>query len=48
MENGEATGLVDTSDTLGALGPVTSFGTDADGEVYVLTDEGRVLKLVAG
>jgi glucose/arabinose dehydrogenase len=46
MENGAASELADTSDTLGVVGQVTSFGTDADGEMYVLTDEGRVLKMV--
>ena len=31
--------------SVGTLGSVTSFGEDADGELYVLTHEGRIWKL---
>lgn len=45
--DGAATDVIDTADELGSLGNVTSFGVDAEGEMYVLVDDGRVLKLVA-
>jgi glucose/arabinose dehydrogenase len=45
--DGAAAAVSDTADTLGSLGQVTSFGTDAAGEMYVLTDDGSVLKMVA-
>jgi glucose/arabinose dehydrogenase len=47
-ENGEATGLVNTGDDLGSIGNVTSFGTDAAGEMLVLTDDGLVFRMVPG
>ena len=47
-ENGEATGLVNTGDDLGSIGNINSFGTDAEGEMYVLTDDGLVFKMVPG
>jgi hypothetical protein len=31
----------------GTLGSVTSFGEDRDGELYVVTHEGRIWKLAA-
>ncbi|RYE07986.1 MAG: glucose dehydrogenase [Hyphomicrobiales bacterium] len=46
-ENGEATGLVSTADGIGSVGNVNAFGTDAEGEMYVLNDDGTILKLVA-
>lgn len=45
--DGAATDIIDTADGLGSLGNVTSFGADAEGEMYVLVDDGRVLKMVA-
>jgi glucose/arabinose dehydrogenase len=45
--NGEVTGHVSFADSLGSLGNITSFGNDAAGELYVLTDDGRALKMVA-
>jgi hypothetical protein len=47
-EGGEATALVNTGAELGSLGNVNGFGTDAAGEMYVLTDDGAVLKMVPG
>ncbi len=46
IENPEAPG-VDWTDQVGNAGQVVSFGTDAAGEVYVLTEEGSVLRLEA-
>lgn len=46
MKDGVATDLVDTADGLGSLGNITAFGADSAGELYVLTDDGRVLKMV--
>lgn len=43
-ENGEATGLVAGE----SLGTVTSFGTDAEGEMLVVTDDGLVFRMVPG
>lgn len=36
----------DWSSELGAVGAITSFGTDASGELYITTGEGTVFKLV--
>jgi glucose/arabinose dehydrogenase len=47
-EDGSATGLVNTGETLGSIGNVTSFGTDAAGEMIVLTDDGLVFRMVPG
>jgi glucose/arabinose dehydrogenase len=44
-EDGAATGLVNTGER---LGNVTSFGTDADGEMLVVTDDGLVFRMVPG
>jgi glucose/arabinose dehydrogenase len=43
-ENGAATALVAGE----SLGTVTSFGTDADGEMLVVTDDGLVFRMVPG
>ena len=45
-ENGEATDLVNVQGGIGGIGNVTSFGTDADGEMLVMNDAGLVLRLV--
>lgn len=47
VEDGTATGLVNTGADLGSVGNVTSFGTDAAGEMLLLTEEGAVLQMVA-
>jgi hypothetical protein len=47
-EDGAATGLVNTGDDLGSIGNVTSFGSDAAGEMLVLTDDGLVFRMVPG
>jgi len=44
-EDGAATDLVDTGESLGS---VTSFGTDAAGEMLVVTDDGLVFRMVPG
>jgi glucose/arabinose dehydrogenase len=46
-EDGTARDFVSTGDTLGSVGSINSFGSDADGELYVLTDQGDVLRMVA-
>ena len=45
-ENGQVTEEKDWEPELGRLGTVTSFGTDAQGELYVTTFEGDLLKIV--
>ena len=45
-ENGQAQDLVDWSEQLGDLGPITSFGIDGAGELYIMTAEGSLLKIV--
>ena len=45
-ENGQVTKEKDWEPELGRLGTVTSFGTDAQGELYVTTFEGDLLKIV--
>jgi glucose/arabinose dehydrogenase len=47
-EGGEATAVVNTGAELGSLGNINAFGLDAGGELYVLTDDGAVLKMVPG
>lgn len=42
-ENGEATAMFASEDSMGT---VTSFGTDADGEMLIVTDDGIVLRMV--
>jgi len=39
--------ITDWTDSVGRLGRVASFGTDAFGEIYVLTSDGDILKIVA-
>jgi glucose/arabinose dehydrogenase len=47
VENGQAVDPRDFTSTLGgALGNVTSFGTDAAGEVYIVDRDGQVHKIV--
>jgi glucose/arabinose dehydrogenase len=45
-ESEKATALVNTGAKVGSVGNVNAFGTDAEGEMYVLTDDGAVLKMV--
>ena len=47
MAGGVATDLADWP-TLRPGGAVPSFGEDAAGELYVLSADGRVLKIVPG
>jgi glucose/arabinose dehydrogenase len=44
-EDGAAAGLVNTGESLGT---VTSFGTDPEGEMLVVTDDGLVFRMVPG
>lgn len=44
--DGKVTGETDWTDQLGAQGQVTSFGTDGAGELYVMTIDGNLSKLV--
>ena len=37
----------DWTDRVGVAGQITAFGVDADGEIYILTWAGEILKLVA-
>jgi glucose/arabinose dehydrogenase len=46
LTSGKAQGFVDLSNELGSLGQITSFGEDSSGEIYALTIDGQVLKLV--
>ncbi len=46
LTNGQPTRVVGISDGLASLGQVSSFGVDAAGEVYMLTFDGTVAKLV--
>lgn len=48
LENGVATGLVNTGDDLGSFGNITAFGSDAAGEMLVVTDDGLVFRMVQG
>jgi hypothetical protein len=45
-----AGGFADLKDwaDLGNLGSITSFGVDSAGELYIVTIEGQVLKVVRG
>ncbi|MEQ1770747.1 MAG: PQQ-dependent sugar dehydrogenase [Devosia sp.] len=45
--DGVASGVTDAADTIGSVGPINAFGVDSEGELYVLTDDGFALKLVA-
>ena len=46
LQNGKASDPVGIPDALASLGQVSSFGQDAAGELYVLTFDGTVAKLV--
>ena len=46
VQNGQATDIIGIPDGLASLGQVTSLGQDAGGEVYMLTLDGTVAKLV--
>jgi len=45
-DGGEAVDLADWSSDLGQIGRIVSFGRDAFGEVYVLTQEGAIFEIV--
>lgn len=45
-EDGQISSEIDWEPELGRLGTITSFGTDAEGELYVTTFEGDLLKIV--
>ena len=45
--DGSADQPLDWTDQVGVAGQVVAFGTDAAGEVYVMTAEGSVLRIVA-
>lgn len=44
--DGQATEVTSYAETFGSIGPITSFGTDAAGELYLTTQDGRLLKFV--
>jgi glucose/arabinose dehydrogenase len=44
--DGTVSDEIDWSSELGAIGAITSFGTDTAGELYIATGEGTVFKLV--
>jgi glucose/arabinose dehydrogenase len=46
LANGQATALRDWTADLRGIESITSFGTDADGEVYVVDPDGEVYELV--
>ena len=46
--NGEASELVNVIGGIGGIGNVTSFGTDADGEMLVMNDTGMVFRMIPG
>jgi glucose/arabinose dehydrogenase len=46
LQDGQAQNVVGISDGLASLGQVASFGQDAAGELYILTFDGTVSKLV--
>jgi glucose/arabinose dehydrogenase len=46
MVSGSATEHRDWSTEVGALGNVLSFGTDSAGEMYILTAQGRVYRII--
>jgi hypothetical protein len=46
LASGQATALRDWTAGLRGIDSVTSFGTDADGEVYVVDYDGEVYELV--
>ncbi|MEO6299380.1 MAG: PQQ-dependent sugar dehydrogenase [Paracoccaceae bacterium] len=46
-QDDEATDVTTAADDLGSLGQVTSFGQDGAGEIYIVTDDGKIAKLIA-
>jgi len=44
--NGQATELTDWSSAIGDVDRILSFGTDAEGEIYITSSNGRVYKIV--
>lgn len=46
LDDGEAIGLYDHSDDFGRVGQLSSFGEDADGELYVVGLGGSVYRIV--
>jgi glucose/arabinose dehydrogenase len=46
LAGGVATDLTSYFDTFGAIGPITSFGLDGAGEMYLITQDGIVRKFV--
>ncbi|HHY50505.1 MAG TPA: PQQ-dependent sugar dehydrogenase [Alphaproteobacteria bacterium] len=44
--DGAATEVTSYEGSLGPIGPVTSFGLDASGELYVMTQDGRLMQFV--
>jgi glucose/arabinose dehydrogenase len=38
--------VVSYAESLGSLGPVTSFGLDSEGEMYVMTHDGKLMKFM--
>jgi glucose/arabinose dehydrogenase len=44
--DGSVSDETDWSSELGAIGAITSFGTDAAGELYITTGEGSIFKLI--
>ena len=48
LSNGQATDPIDHTSQIGPGGSIVSFGEDGAGELYVITIEGSVFRLVAG
>ena len=45
-DGGAAKDVTSYADTLGSIGPITSFGLDAANELYLTTQDGRLMKFV--
>ena len=43
---GEATALTSYADDFGVIGPITSFGLDSAGEMYLMTQDGQLMRFV--